>query len=146
MDNKMNDKIDTLRTHLRQFDESGRKPAALKSAGALIEEVLSGKPLSEEAKSTIVDSTQSTIASIHKSTVEYSAGMTVKNAEAIASIGIAHESKASEAILAIERMNESGLKAQLQESKNSKKGAFTAALLGIGAFGGALGLIQKIRK
>lgn len=142
----MNDEIDILKKLPRQIDESGRKLPDLASVGSLLREVESASPVSEKTKSTIVKSTQSTIADIHKSTVEYSAGMTVKNAEAIASIGIAHESKASEAIQAIERMNESGLKALMKESKNSKKGAFGAALLAIGTIGGVFTAIQKFRK
>lgn len=142
----MNDKIDLLRKLPLKIDDSGRKIPDMNSIGALVRDVESVNPLSEKAKSTIVKSTQSTIADIHKSTVEYTAAMTVRNAEAIASVGIAHESKASEAIQAIERTNESGLKAMLKESKSSKKGSFLAAFLAIGALGGTLTAIQKYKK
>lgn len=142
----MSDKIDIEKKLPHQIEEYGRKLPDFGSVRSLVKGVESINPLSDKAKSTIVKSTQTTIADIHKSTVEYAAGMTVRNAEAIASIGVAHESKASEAIQAIERMNESALKAKLQESKNSKKGAFGAALLAAGALGGVFTAIQKFRK
>jgi hypothetical protein len=142
----MSDKIDQLKQLPSKFDATRRKIPGMSSVGTLVGEVESVNPLSEKAKSTIIKSTQSAITEIHKSSAEYTAGMSVKNSEAIASIGIAHESKASEAIQAIERMNESGLKSISQESKNTKKGVFMSALLAFGAVGGALTVIQKLRK
>jgi len=139
----MNDKITLPGKLLRQIEPSEHRLPDLEKFGSVIRDIEEVNPISEKAKSAIVKNTQSTIADIHKSTVEFAADMTARNSEAIASIGRAHESKASESIQAIERMNESGLKTMLKESKSSKVGTLGAAFLFIGAIGTVIKTMNK---
>ncbi|MGC0822495.1 hypothetical protein WKG93_05980 [Pantoea agglomerans] len=142
----MNDKMTLSERVLHSMDDSGRKVSAFESLGKLVKDTELIPALSEKGKTTVVKSTQDSISSIHKITIENTAGMTAKSIEAIANIGIAHESKASESIQAIERMTIAGQQSLLKESKSSKKGVFGAAFLALGAIGGALGVYQRIKK
>ncbi|MEI7078246.1 hypothetical protein [Pectobacterium versatile] len=142
----MNDKTTLVKKWSDRIDATGQKLSDLGTIGTIMKDVDLMPPISEEGKSIIIKSTQDSILNIHKSTVEYTAGMTVKNIESIASIGIAHESKASESIQAIERMTLAGQKSLLEESKSSKKGVFGAALLALGVIGGALTTYQRLKK
>lgn len=105
-----------------------------------------GVDISDKTAATMLKNTQTSIADIHESTVNASAEMAARNAEAIASIAIAHEAHASESIAAIERLTQSTQQNNGQVNTTSHKSVLQSVAIVIGVVGGVLGIINSAKK
>ncbi|MEB7559166.1 MULTISPECIES: hypothetical protein [Enterobacteriaceae] len=105
-----------------------------------------GTDISEKTAATLVTHTQSSLTEIHENTVQATTDMVARSAEAISTIGVAHESKASEAIDAIAKLASSGQQSSHQGLQTASKGVLNSAILIIGLVGGAIGIISSTKK
>lgn len=105
-----------------------------------------GIDISEKTAATLVKHSQSSLTEIHENTARSTSEITSRSVEAISNIGVAHESKASEAIEAIERVAISGQQSNTQGSQTATKGILHSAVLVIGLVGGAIGIISSAKK
>ncbi|KQN63642.1 hypothetical protein [Erwinia sp. Leaf53] len=142
----MNDKKDTSHVLHGEFIGHPSTPSKIRSEISKLHANIDAYLYEDEIE--VLSSTQKYITEINKDTVLSISSVAEKNAEAIASIGRAHESKASESIEQIVQMTLATQKALRQESKDSKNTVFSVGTLAVGMISGAgiIALYNKFKK